>query len=132
MAFDSEKPDNETASPKEVAESFAYIIQRYINMTDKLYTGSNIDLINSTHQGLPETLLKEILIRRSDDLDIKGFEKLEEIGGALKPAESMEFLIQTDHNGDKNVKLHFRECVYDIDLARLYELAELYKEQQKI
>lgn len=127
LAFGSEKPDSETISPKEVAKSFAYIVQRYIDMADRLYSGSNIDLINGTHQGLPETLLKEILIRNQNNEKVMGFEKLKDIGGALKPTEGMEFLIKTDSNGNKEVKLHLRGQVYDIDLTALHKLAELYK-----
>lgn len=130
LSFGSEKPDSDTISPQDVAKTFAYIVQKYIDMTDKLYSGSNIDLINGTHQALPEALLKEILIRKQDGTEIVGFERLEDIGGALKPTESMEFLISTNDSGTKEVKLHFRGQVYDIDLSALHELAELYKQQK--
>jgi broad specificity phosphatase PhoE len=127
LSFGSEKPDSGTASPQEVARSFAYIIQKYIDMSDKLYSGSNIDLINGTHQGLPETLLKEILIREKEGKEIVGFKKLEDIGGALKPTEGMEFIIKTDDSGGKDVKLHFRNQIYNIDLINLHKLSELYE-----
>lgn len=130
LSFGSEKPDSGTVSPQEVAKSFAYIVQKYIDMTDKLYSGSNIDLINGTHQALPEALLKEILVRKQDERKIVGFEKLEDIGGALKPTEDMEFFIKTDDKGNKEVKLHFRSQIYDIDLPILHELAESYKQQK--
>ena len=100
-------------------------------MADKLYSGSNIDLINGTHQGLPEALLKEVLVRRKDDRDLVGFEKLEDIGGALQFTEGMEFLIRVDEQGNKVLKLNFRGQTYDIAMDKLLELAKAYEERQK-
>lgn len=131
LSFGTEKPDLETPSPHEVAESFAYILTKYLRMADKLYSGSNIDLINGTHQGLPEALLKEVLIRRKDDQELVGFQKLEDIGGALKFTEDMEFLIKIDEQGNKVLKLNFRGQTYDIAMDKLTELAKSYAEKQK-
>jgi broad specificity phosphatase PhoE len=131
LSFGTEKPDSETTSPHEIAESFAYVLTKYLRMADKLYTGSNIDLINGTHQGLPEALLKEILIRQKDDKTIIGFDKLEDIGGALKFTEGMEFLIKVDEQGNKSLKLNFRGQTYDLEMDKLNELAKSYAEKQK-
>ena len=131
LGFGAEKPDSETTSPHEIAESFAYILTKYLRMTEKLYSGSNVDLINGTHQGLPEALLKEILIQQKDDQQIVGFDKLEDIGGALKFTEGMEFLIKTDKQGNKFLKLNFRGQAYDLDMNKLDELAKSYEEKQK-
>jgi broad specificity phosphatase PhoE len=130
LSFGAERPDPETASPHEVAESFAYILTKYFKMADKLYSGSNIDLVNGTHQGLPETLLKEVLKRKIDDNEeVVGFDNLEEIGGALKFTEGMEFIIKTDERGDKKLTVNFRGQEYDIDMAKLNELAKSYAEK---
>lgn len=131
LNFGTERPDPETLSPHEVAESFAYTLSQYIKMTDRLYSDSNIDLINGTHQSLPEALLKEILIQQKDDKKIIGFDKLEDIGGALKFTESMEFLIKVDEKGNKTLKLNFRGQTYDLEMNKLNELAKSYEEKQK-
>ena len=131
LSFGAERPDAETASPHEVAESFAYILTRYLKMADKLYSGSNIDLINGTHQGLPEALLKKVLKRKIDDEEVTGFEKLEDIGGALKFTEGMEFIIKTDEERNKKLTVNFRGQEYDIDMAKLDELAQSYVEKQR-
>lgn len=131
LSFGQEKPDLETTSPHEVAESFAYVLTKYLRMADKLYSGSNIDLINGTHQGLPEALLKEIMVRRKGDEELVGFEKLEDIGGALKFTEGMEFLIKVDERGNKALKLNFRGQTYDIAVGKLLDLAKSYEEKQK-
>jgi len=130
LSFGTKKPDQDTTSPYEVAKSFAYILTKYLTMADKLYSGSRIDLINGTHQGLPEALLKEVLIRQKDDQKVIGFEKLEDIGGALKFSEGMEFLIKIDELGNKILKLNFRGQIYDIDMDKLNELAQSYEKQK--
>ena len=131
LSFGQERPDSETFSPHEVAEAFAYMIAKYSKMADKLYSGSNIDLVNGTHQGLPEALLKEVLKREVDGREVVGFEKAEDIGGALQFAEGMEFAIRTDERGGKSLKVIFRGQEYGIDMVKLAELAKAYEERQK-
>lgn len=131
LNYGDRKPDTETVSPHEIAESFAYLLTKYLRMTDKLYSGSNIDLVNGTHQGLPEALLKEILKRKIDDKEIIGFEKLEDIGGALRFTEGVEFVIEADGEGSKRLTVNFRGQEYDIDMIKLEELAKSYEEKQK-
>ncbi|PIR57311.1 MAG: hypothetical protein COU72_01595 [Parcubacteria group bacterium CG10_big_fil_rev_8_21_14_0_10_41_35] len=130
LSFGANRPDAETPSPHENAEAIAYILNKYIRMADRLYSGSEVDLINGTHQGFPEALLKEILIRQEGDKKILGFEELEEIGGALRPTEGMEFSIKTDEDGNKLVKLQFRGKTYDLDMDKLVALAEEYAKRQ--
>lgn len=130
LSFGFNRPDAKTPSPHENAEAIAYILDRYIRMADKLYSGSKVDLINGTHQGFPEALLKEILIRQEGNKTILGFEKLEEIGGALRPTEGMEFAIKTDESGNKIINLNFRGKQYDLDINKLAELAEEYAKRQ--
>lgn len=131
LEFGTKKPDAETDSPHEIAESFAYMLTKYLNMTDKLYSGSNIDLIAGTHQGLPEALLKEILKRKINNKEIVGFEKIEDIGGALKFTEDMDFLIKTDEQKNKRLTLNFRGQTNDIDMEKLNELAKSYTSKTK-
>ncbi|MFA5069697.1 MAG: histidine phosphatase family protein [Patescibacteria group bacterium] len=127
LNFGKERPDPDTLSPHEVAESLAYVLNRYSRMAKRLYSGSNIDLVNVTHQGLPEALLKEILIRKDKDREITGFEKLEEIGGALNFAEGMEFSLNIDEKGEKKLSVNFRGQEYSVDMDKLEELAESYE-----
>lgn len=131
LNFGENRPDEETWSSRETAESFAYALRRYIKMPDKLYAGSEVDIINGTHQALPEALLKEVLIREQGSEKIVGFEKLEEIGGALKLTEGMEFEINVDAVGQKTIKLHLRGREYDIDLEKLNKLAESYEAKKR-
>lgn len=129
LSFGNNRPDAETPSPHENAAAIACVLNKYINMSDRLYSGSQVDLINGTHQGFPEALLKEILIRQEGNQKIIGFENLKEIGGALKPTEGMEFFIKTDEKGNKVIKLNFRGESYGLDMEKLTALAEEYEKR---
>ena len=131
LSFGSDKPDRDTTSPHEVAKTFAYLVQWYGRMAKKLYSKSEVDLINGTHQALPMALLKEVLIRRTDDKEIVGFDKVEEIGGALKPTEEVEFLIKTDEMGHEDIKVILRGAEYDINMQKMNALAESYLKDLK-
>jgi len=131
LSYGEQKPDAETSSPHEIAEDLAFALDRFIRMSDRLNSGSNIDLVNGTHQSMPEALLKEIMVREKEGKKIVGFEKLEEIGGALQPTESMEFLIKTDGSGEKELKLYFRGHEYDLDMNIINKLVGAYRKRTK-
>ncbi|TSC94772.1 MAG: Uncharacterized protein CEN87_306 [Parcubacteria group bacterium Licking1014_1] len=117
------KFDTESASPYEIAVGISKLVDRYIKMSDRLYSGSSVDLLNVSHKGTFEAFLKEVLLRKNEQGEVvRGFDKIEEIGGALKPAESWELDIRTDETGKKTIKLHFRGGEFDLDLQKLEEL----------
>ncbi|MDO9399446.1 MAG: histidine phosphatase family protein [bacterium] len=132
LDFGIKKPDSGTDSPHEIAESFAYVLMKYFKMADKLYSGSDIDLVNGTHQGFPESLLMYVLKRKTDNKEVVGFDDVDEIGGALKFTEGMEFIVKTEEQGDKKLTVNFRGQEYDIDMEKLKELAESYVCRKKI
>ncbi|MEI6597072.1 MAG: histidine phosphatase family protein [bacterium] len=131
LRYRDQRPDAETAAPREVAEGLAYMLDHYCKMCDKLYSGSKVDLINGTHSVVPETLLQEILIREVDGKKVVGFENVSEIGGSLKYVEPIEFSIKTDNLGQRKIEVNFRGQRYDIDEERLTELVESYKEKRR-
>lgn len=127
LRLKEQRPDETTPSPQEVAAGVAKLVDRYIKMADRLYSDSEIDLLNTSHKGTLEPLLKEILLRKIRDKNnkeqvVRGFESIEEIGGGMRPSESWQLLVKTDENENKNVKLLFRGQEYDIDMDRLGEL----------
>lgn len=130
LSFGDKKPDEETVSPHEVAETMASVLEIYFRMTDRLRSGSKVDLINITHQSLPEALLKEILVRQEGGEKKIGFSTLVEIGGPLKLGEPMEFIIKADSQGNKTIHLYFRGKIFDIDLDKLNNLAKSYYEKK--
>ena len=123
--------DKESISPKEIAEGFAYMLNQNIKMSGKLYSGSKVDLIEGTHQVLPESLLKEVMIRYVRGEKVIGFDSIKEIGGALGYAEPVDFKIKRDKKGDYDVKLDFRGKEYEVDMNRLNQLANSYRKRVK-
>ena len=126
LSFGNKRFDRETVSPKEVAEGFAYMLRENMKMSRKLYSGSKVDLIGGTHQILPESLLKEIMIRNVNGRKVVGFNSVKEIGGALGFAEPVDFYVKRGKDGGETIKLDFRNGEYDVDIGRLNKLADSY------
>lgn len=131
-----EKFDDKTTSPKEVAADVAKLVDRYIRMSDRLYSGSSVYLLNVSHKGTLEPFLKEVMLRRVKDEGgeeniVRGFKDIQEIGGGMRPAESWELNVKTDESGNKDVKLSLRNRDYDLDMDRLNELVALSKEKEQ-
>ncbi len=127
-----EKYDAETVTSEEVASRFAHVLNNYIKMSGKLKEGSSVDLVNGTHEAFPETLLHEVMIRRNKEgKKVRGFDKIEDIGGTLGYAEGMEFKIHRNNEGVVDVGLEFRGKKYDVDMERLGELVGKYREGRK-
>jgi broad specificity phosphatase PhoE len=131
LSFGKEKPDAETVSPEESAEIFAYMVSHYMDMAPRLYSGSEVDWVHGTQQALAESLLQRIMIRDVDGKKVTGFEKMGDIGGTLGYAEGMDFVVKTDEAGTPGIKLDFRGAEYDLDVAKLNELAERYAGKMK-
>lgn len=123
------KFDKDTATAREVGASVALLVDKYIRMTDFMNSGSSVDLLNVSHKGTLEPFLKQVLLRQVEDESgkiktVRGFDKLEEIGGGMKTVESWDLLVKTDEHGNKNVKVGLRGNEYDIDMEKMKELAD--------
>ncbi len=99
---------------KETAAEISHQLAWELGMTQRFYSGSDVRLINVTHGPKLEPFLKEIV----------GFNKLEEIGGALKPGEKFEFLVKIDEDKKKTTLLKFRNREYQVDEEKIMELAK--------
>lgn len=137
-SFGDKRPDSGTWSPKEVSELFAHILTKYMKMPNKLFDGSKVDLINGTHLGLAESLLKETLVRDVDGEKKIGFQSVSEIGGGLNTTEEIDFHITTDEKENNLVKVNLRGKEYDVDLDKVnvlnrdYLLNEEKRQQEKV
>ena len=136
LSFGEKKFDEETPSPEQVAAGVALLVDTYIRMADRLYSKSKVHFLNATHKSATEPFLKEVLLRKVKDEEgneriVRGFDRLEEIGGGLDLAEFWDITVTTDEKGAKIVKLHLRGQEYDIDRRRLDELAQFAREVEK-
>lgn len=122
----------------ELASNFAFFVDTYLRMVERLKDGSKILYVAGTHGGLMEPFLKECLLRRDKEGQVKrGFERLEEIGGAFRPSDSFDVVIETDESGQKQVGVSFDDPnrlpgeELTLDLERLQELKAEYKEKHQ-
>jgi hypothetical protein len=131
FSFGDQRPDPSTYSSVETAATVASLVKKYINMPSKLKNDSGVDLINSSHDLVLASFLKEVMVREVGAKKIRGFDKIKEIGGVIDYNETFEILVKTDRQGQKTVKLIFRGQEYDLDLDRLEELDEINSKLKK-
>ncbi len=126
LSLGGERYRGKIPSPREVASRVAVLVDRYIKMSSRLYSGSEINLLNVTHKGTLEPFLKEVLLRKQvrngQEEIVRGFDSLEEIGGGLRPAEPFLLDVETSSSGEKTVGMQFRGQAFEIDQQRLAEL----------
>lgn len=127
LSFGDKRPDLKTFSPVETAAMVARRVDIYIRMAERLYSGSDVDLINVSHDFPLSAFLKETLVREVEGKKVRGFKTLDEIGGPIEFNEGFEFLIQTDSERNKSVKIVFRNKEYQVDVERLKELVDIAK-----
>ena len=125
LGHDDQRPDPNTYSPVETAALMADRLQTYIDVSDKMYTNSDVDLLNSTHDFNLAAFLKEVMIREIDERQVRGFDSIRDIGGSMQFNESFEVTIQLDEQGKKSFKLLLRGEEYEIDTERLDELVKI-------
>lgn len=121
LAFDwfskTRKLGKKDLTSKEAAQNLAYMLKNYENMSKRLYSGSDVDLILGTHAYLPESLLKQLL----------GFKSIKNIGGILNYAEPVEFKIKRDDKGKSHIGLYLRGKDYKVNMKKLNQLAGSYE-----
>ena len=131
LSFSEQRPDESTMSPVETAAIMAKRVETYIKMADRLRSGSDIQMINDTHDLNLAAFLKEALVRDVNGQKIRGFKSIEEIGGSLAFNEGFEIIVENDEEGKKNIKFVFRGRQYELDFQRLNELSKIAKDVEK-
>src|SRR3989338_747736 len=114
--------ENAVDSPREAASGIAYRVATELKMTDRFYEDTDVRLINVTHGPKLEPFLKEVL----------GFNRLEEIGGAVKEGENVQFEVNINEKKEKEIKMMFRGLEYELNpeqIKKISELSEEYKEK---
>lgn len=124
LDFENSKPDEKTNSPIEVASKMAKLLLTYIEMTKRLKSGSNVDLINATHDLNIASFLKEVISGKKTKSDSRNFD-IQSIGGAIGYNEGFEIIIHRTDKDNFSLKLLFRENEYDIDKKVLEDLGSV-------
>lgn len=131
LKFGDKRPDEGTWSSLERAQMMAYVVEHYIKMTDKLKSNSDLDLVNLTHQSMPESLLQYAMTRTIDGKKVIGLESVSEIGGSLGPSETLEIFIDAKNKGDKSLSVDIRGNSYGLDMDKIHELATGYTKEKR-
>jgi hypothetical protein len=115
------------ATLKETAMEMAHHLSSGIKMSGRLFEGIEVKVNNFTHGPRTECLLKFVLKQK----DKTGFDDVKEIGGPVKPGESIDFFIERDEKGElKPIKIKFRGEEYDFDMDKFNQLVEEYQEKK--
>ncbi len=137
-AFFEEVLNNRPEVRADVASGIAARIELYCKLSKRLKSGSKYSLVNVTHDLDLACFLKECLIRETSEGEIKGFEKIEEIGGSFNTAEFFELKVIRDEKGRQKLSFKFDnperlpnvKC--ELDMERVEELARLFKKNYKV
>ena len=125
VSYGDKRPDPETHSPVETAANMAKLIDHYVKMSKEFKSGSNVEFVNATHDFNIAAFLKEVLIREVDGKKVKGFQKIEEIGGGMEFNEGFEIIVNRKNTKDISFKMLFRGQECEIDMQRFDELLEI-------
>ncbi len=134
VLFNLHTPEAEDMK-KELAGSFAYLVDRYTKMAHRLDSGSRVLMPAGTHGGSMEFLLQCALVWTDEQgVQHTGLDSLEPIGGEFSPSDSYNVSLKTDAEGNlERVKVTFDSPERPkgemwLDLARLEEPLAFYRE----
>lgn len=121
-----DNPESDLAKlhpPQVAAAKFAALFdRRHKRLAEKLYSGSEIDIIHGTHKTVTEPFLTSgVLIRKSDG---KRITTLEDLGGSLGILDNWESDVKTGHDGLPATIIKIRGEEYDIDRSMLEQLLQ--------
>ncbi len=111
---------------REMAGSFAYLIDHYQQMAARLKSNSKVLIPAGTHGGMMEFILRYALVRKNNNEQVVGFKDFKEIGGEFNPSETFNIRIRTDQNGKK------LPLVVTFDNPNRQQNGEMYLDQNKI
>lgn len=102
-------------TPHEAATQIAERVAVELGMTDRFYENTDIRLINVTHGPKIEPFIKEVI----------GFDRLEDIGGAVKEGENIQFIVDIDADKKKKVVLVFRGKKYELSPEQIQMITDM-------
>ncbi len=120
---------------KEIAGSFAVLIQRYARMAqEKLKSNQKLLFPIGSHTGMIEPFLSEVVIWKDKDGNERRGATLKEIGGNFNPSEGFDIILRTGQSGKlEQVQMRFDDQTrlggeINLDMQKIDEFAEFYRE----
>lgn len=125
--FESNRPDDETLSPQELASKLAKRLLLEAKIAKRLRADSEVDFIHITGTTYLFPLLKEIAEKEivNNPVNAEGNNFVEKLGGELGFGEGIIIEEATDNDGNLSpLKISFRGKEYFIDLETLQKIAQ--------
>ncbi len=124
LNYGDQRPDKYTASPLEIAQNVAVLIDHYTRMSEKLYDSSKVDLLNATHEFVLAAMIKYLLKKKVDNKVLSGDEILKDMG-RMDYLENVEIKVTTgDDKKDKEIKVVLRGEEYELDMDKMEEFRQ--------
>lgn len=123
LSYGDESPDAEVASPKEVAKGLAQRIKTYVEMSDRLKSDSEVELLNVTHEFMVAAFIKYFLKKEDGERSMDGEGVLETLGYRIDPLEGVSITITTDRKGQKGISTEINGEEYELDMEKIRNLS---------
>lgn len=109
LGYDTEKPDEDTLSPRELAQQTAEVVKKYVeavNSGDQYQVNSLHEIINFTHDFNISSFLK---------YTVPGYDP----SIPIRPGEGFEVLIKSPKNdqGEPEISIYFKDKEYSLNLT---------------
>lgn len=125
--------DKESLSAKEWAEQAASLFYRHIRMAGRLKDGSKVNLEEASHGGYLDAFLADGFKEQieKDPVNPQGETIIAKMGGDIQMADQFQIDTKTDSGGRLSAKLLLRGKEYPVNLAKLSQMSEEYKNRRQ-
>lgn len=123
---------NEPSAQKDLerwTSAFAYFIDKYQKAGERLHSDSEFEIMNITHDIVMGDFLRKVVILNDHNRNRVDIKDLDALGGAINYLEGFELEIYIDENGEKHLKIIFRDKEFEADEKKISELAGKFKEK---
>lgn len=128
LSYENEMIDDTTNSPKNVARAVAHHLIKQIDMAEKLDNGSDVDLLNVTHEFMLAAIIKYAVEMKDDDGKIISGDEIMHSKQSIKYLESIDINVTIDEAGNKSLNLIVDGKPAELKFDALKLLAEEYKQ----
>lgn len=111
-----------TITVKELAQDVAERLKIFIEMSKRLYSNSQVDLLNITHLPWLLCFLKELNLEKLEEVNPRGNNFVERIGGSINYVEGFEILIDRKSTDEFSLTLKFRNQEVKIPYEKINSL----------
>ncbi len=130
---DEQDIPQDITSPRELASAIAKLIMRYMRVSPRLPSDTEVTLVNITHLPTLMSFLKNTIGQEIEQNPInpKGENFVEKIGGPINPAERITLKVHRENPENLKITIQLRGKEFPIDLETLKSLADYQRAKTK-